>query len=372
MAIPKYIVLHHSASPQNQTAQTIDDYHKQKWNFKSSFGKYAGYQYIIVQDGTITQHRADNEAGAHCVENNMNYQSIGICVVGWYDDGHDNLPTSAQQKSLSRLLKEKMKQWGIPRSFIKFHRDYAPKSCPGNHITQEWLDSLLLGETNSSSPHMKEQLEKIQRVLHAVHDTGFVPYHLDHQSFSEIIEDKRWDDAVTRTTRLEEAEKKLADTSGDLDVQKREVENLTRQRLDLAQQLDNAQMEKEKLYTDIEGFIQELERLRLIIRDKDLQSEGMTQLRIELDREREKCKELQKSIEELTQESKQTDVAYRLATCYEKSLKQEQEIKKLNDHLIERNLQYNTRVKQLEDAQAKDYSSGQLLSMAFRKFFSGK
>lgn len=138
---PKYIVLHHSASPQNQSAQAIDDYHKKLWDFKSELGHYAGYQYIIEKDGNIFQARKDTETGAHAI--GRNYDSIGICVVGWYDDGHDNLPTKEQQESLGKLLKSKMKEWEIERRNIIFHRDFSTKTCPGLHITQEFIEELL-------------------------------------------------------------------------------------------------------------------------------------------------------------------------------------------------------------------------------------
>jgi len=141
---PNYIIIHHSASPQNQTAQSIDNYHRQKWNFKSELGHYAGYQYIIEKDGNIFQARKDTEVGAHCKEYSMNYKSIGICVVGWYDDGHDNLPTKAQQESLGKLLREKMAEHDIPRERVDFHRHYATyKSCPGYHITDEFITNLI-------------------------------------------------------------------------------------------------------------------------------------------------------------------------------------------------------------------------------------
>lgn len=158
---PKYIILHHSASPQTQTAKAIDDYHKSKWNFKSELGHYAGYQYIIEKSGNVFQARKDTEAGAHTVEQNMNYKSIGICVVGWYDDGHDDMPTKEQQASLAKLLKEKIAEYNIPRINIKFHRDYAPKSCPGYHITQDLITNLI----NSMDPEHEKNYKNIAQAV---------------------------------------------------------------------------------------------------------------------------------------------------------------------------------------------------------------
>ena len=158
--IPKYIIIHHSASPQSQTAKAIDDYHKAKWNFRSALGHYAGYQYIIESNGNIFQARKDTEAGAHTIQENMNYQSIGICLTGWYDDGHDNLPTEKQQESLGKLLENKMKEWNIPRENIKFHRDYAPKTCPGLHINQKLISNII-----KPMSEINEEFLKIAKVV---------------------------------------------------------------------------------------------------------------------------------------------------------------------------------------------------------------
>lgn len=140
---PSYIIIHHAAAPINQTFASINAYHKTKFNFISSMGFYIGYQYLIEGDGKTTQGRRDDEPGAHTSQQNMNYQSIGICLTGWFDPGHDASPTEAQKRSLTTLLKQKMAQWSIPRANIKFHRDFAPKTCPGQLITQDFITNLL-------------------------------------------------------------------------------------------------------------------------------------------------------------------------------------------------------------------------------------
>jgi len=207
---PNYIIIHHSASPQNQTAQSIDNYHRQKWNFKSELGHYAGYQYIIEKDGNIFQARKDTEVGAHCKEYSMNYKSIGICVVGWYDDGHDNLPTKAQQESLGKLLREKMAEHDIPRERVDFHRHYATyKSCPGYHITDEFI-------TNLIEEDMKKEF--VDAVEYA---TG--------KKYGDNINDKEQKDASKRLIELKDEKERLEDVEADYfsfkEETKRNVEN---------------------------------------------------------------------------------------------------------------------------------------------------
>jgi N-acetylmuramoyl-L-alanine amidase len=158
---PKYIVLHHSAGPITQTAEAINEYHKRKWNFKSSLGGYAGYQYIIEKNGRATQWRADNEMGAHTI--GRNHDSIGICVVGWFDKGHDKLPTEKQQEALSELLNKKMTEYSIPKKNILFHRDVqgVTKSCPGYNITKEFIYNLLDMKNYYITSELRDELKKI-------------------------------------------------------------------------------------------------------------------------------------------------------------------------------------------------------------------
>jgi hypothetical protein len=135
---PTHIILHHSASPQTQSFEALNAYHREKWNFRSTLGFYAGYQYVIEQNGTITQARADTEEGAHTLGNNKN--TIGVCLMGNFEE---DLPTAEQEQSLRSILREKMKRWNIPVENIMFHRDYANTLCPGDKITKRWVRELV-------------------------------------------------------------------------------------------------------------------------------------------------------------------------------------------------------------------------------------
>ena len=140
---PTYLIIHHSASPIHQSFVAINAYHTRKWNFISKLGFGCGYHYVITSDGELHQAREDNEAGAHAI--GRNFDSIGICVVGWFDKGHDKLPTQKQQDSLGELLSKKMAEYSIPRDKVLFHRDMegVSKSCPGYNITHDLINNLL-------------------------------------------------------------------------------------------------------------------------------------------------------------------------------------------------------------------------------------
>lgn len=147
MNIPKYIIVHHfggtDANPKtdtsNQTFQVVDSWHKYLWGFRSSLGYYCGYHYVIEKDGKITQARADNEAGAHCIGHNQD--SIGVSLAGNFDITD---PTSKQIAVLKAFLVQKAEQYSIPLSNIVPHRVFATyKSCYGTRLKNEWARNLV-------------------------------------------------------------------------------------------------------------------------------------------------------------------------------------------------------------------------------------
>lgn len=130
---PKYVVVHHAASV--HTFEQINNYHKDKWGFKSSLGYFIGYHKFIGFDGKLYVGRIDTEEGAHCVEKNnpgfWNKNSVGICLQG---NTNKKAPTSAQLVALKQEL-DKYKKGGAS---IKAHNSISVTSCPGNKLLN-WL-----------------------------------------------------------------------------------------------------------------------------------------------------------------------------------------------------------------------------------------
>ena len=120
------IVLHHSASVAvNTTIYSIHRWHLQRgW-----FG--CGYHYVIHSDGTVFQGRPIDTVGAHV--RGHNERSVGICVVGNFEEEH---PTLRQIESLNALLdylkNDKLRGQNIS---IKKHKDLAATLCPGRNFT---------------------------------------------------------------------------------------------------------------------------------------------------------------------------------------------------------------------------------------------
>lgn len=137
MNFPQNIIVHHSlVSREKNSAQfaAIDRYHRNKgWGM-------IGYHYLIEPNGEIVHGREENQVGAHCKENMMNYRSIGICLSGNFDIED---PTIEQVKALNKLIKDIMNRRGIPAKNIYPHRNFATyKSCWGSRLPNDILGYL--------------------------------------------------------------------------------------------------------------------------------------------------------------------------------------------------------------------------------------
>jgi len=150
--IPTYIIIHHSLTKDSETVswQAIRKYHmsfaydgniitKEEAEKLISKGKNVklpwddiGYHFgieLVDNEYEILGGRLMNKPGAHCKENGMNQKSVGICVVGNFDE--DEPPKRAWDlclavtSSLCHMLK-------IPVDKVQGHREHTPyKTCPG-------------------------------------------------------------------------------------------------------------------------------------------------------------------------------------------------------------------------------------------------
>lgn len=163
---PKYIILHHvggvDSNPKLDTSnhdfKIVNEYHKNKWDFKSSLGYYIGYHYFIDKDGKVTQGRADTDEGAHCVGKNL--ESIGICLAGNFDV---SLPTSEQIKASKELIKALKAKYAISLENIVPHRHFATKSCYGNLLSDDWIKNLLTEPATLSTCQAERDTIELQK-----------------------------------------------------------------------------------------------------------------------------------------------------------------------------------------------------------------
>ncbi|MBU3912206.1 MAG: N-acetylmuramoyl-L-alanine amidase [Candidatus Omnitrophica bacterium] len=135
----KYIIIHHSATDVGK-ALSFDYVHSNKRHWKG-----LGYHFVIdngtsgKEDGQIevAPRWMHQENGAHCKAGSMNYQGIGICLVGNFNS--DSV-SARQMEALVSLVKELKKHYHIPDSRILGHGQVPGVStdCPGKRFP--WND----------------------------------------------------------------------------------------------------------------------------------------------------------------------------------------------------------------------------------------
>ena len=132
----EYIVLHHSAT-QEGNAASFDAYHKNKRKWKYGLA----YHFVIgngsqSQDGEIEEGpRWEKQIhGAHTSSMDYNKVSIGICLVGNFED--QTGPTERQLESLLRLVQYLCKRYDIPANNVIGHNQVKKNHtvCPGKNF----------------------------------------------------------------------------------------------------------------------------------------------------------------------------------------------------------------------------------------------
>jgi len=120
----KRIIVHHTATPQTTTVESIRGYHMNSLGWRD-----IGYHYLIAQD-MIRLGRPVHIQGAHCSGNNED--SIGVAVIGDYRYGKDDFDSG----TLAILLEDLCRQYPGVRIFG--HKELANTLCPGEQI-MDWL-----------------------------------------------------------------------------------------------------------------------------------------------------------------------------------------------------------------------------------------
>lgn len=155
--LPNKIVLHHTWRPTikswkgEKTIQALKKYYERK-------GWPAGPHLFVAEDGiwlftdmadvgihagagNATWQKGTHEIQGYRVANaQLKSYSIGIEVVGDYDA---KVWTGETLNNACSCLKSLQNKFGLKTDDIAFHRDYAPKSCPGKAITRVWLEQVL-------------------------------------------------------------------------------------------------------------------------------------------------------------------------------------------------------------------------------------
>ena len=144
--IPKFIILHHTASSRDRTSEEdVENWHKVRFPI-SSLGSYIGYHYLILGNGQIIQARRDNEIGMHSIPNDG---KIGIALCGNFTA--NEVPSDAQLNSLEQLLNKLKSIYNLQNKDIFAHRELNKTECPGDNL-MKWI-------------LLKRQLSILQKII---------------------------------------------------------------------------------------------------------------------------------------------------------------------------------------------------------------
>jgi len=133
----RHLTVHHTGEHLSSTGisdrellRRIDRHHQANLGWAA-----IGYHRLIGSDGTVFEGRPLRWQGAHCGGDN-NRNNIGISVIGEFDTA---LPTTAQLRTLRRLLDDMRSRYGLSARNVYGHRDWKPTTCPGDAL-YSWLD----------------------------------------------------------------------------------------------------------------------------------------------------------------------------------------------------------------------------------------
>lgn len=128
----KHIVIHHSGTDAG-TLAGMDRFHREERRMENGLA----YHFVIgngngMADGRVeTSHRWTRQLdGGHLASLAQNQTSLGICLVGNFDQSP---PTPRQLESLEALVRALMKRCGLKVSAVKTHQqiNVIHTRCPG-------------------------------------------------------------------------------------------------------------------------------------------------------------------------------------------------------------------------------------------------
>jgi len=133
---PEYIIIHHSLTKDTETVSwgAIRKYHTQTLGWRE-IGYHYGIENVNGYYEILVGRQAD-ATGAHCSQEGMNHKSLGVCLIGNFDNA---APSADQLARLTALVKSLMYIHNIPVSKIMRHSQLATyKTCPG--LKFPWQD----------------------------------------------------------------------------------------------------------------------------------------------------------------------------------------------------------------------------------------
>jgi len=126
------ITIHHTASRQvDDDATALNNVYRAHVN--NGWPGFA-YHFFIAKSGNIYQVNAFEDVSWH---DTRNYDSIGVCLDGYFHPDINEKPTQEQLKSLKELLDwlcTENPQFPASHANVYGHRERSSTACPGNEL----------------------------------------------------------------------------------------------------------------------------------------------------------------------------------------------------------------------------------------------
>ena len=128
------ITVHHEGSP---TVVTFTDVDATKARLEAIRKYHAdrngwgdiGYHYVVDRAGRLWEARQVMYQGAHVRDHNEH--NLGIMVLGNFER---QTPTEVQLATLAGTVQALRRQYRVPVSSVKSHREWSATSCPGKYL----------------------------------------------------------------------------------------------------------------------------------------------------------------------------------------------------------------------------------------------
>ncbi len=208
----KKITVHHTASLDNGTNEEklkaiMATHVKNDWPGLS-------YHYVIMEDGTIYN---VNEHSWVTWHDTVNWDSLGVCLHGYFHAPYDKKPTVEQLQALKFLLDELCKnhpEFPSDQDDVVGHRERSATACPGDNLFPYVTEyRTKLGEVDWKVPTNMYDLDSdIPSEVEERFELKAVTQYNKKCSFSDLI--ISWVEAMKSLEKLndliEEEKKKVA------------------------------------------------------------------------------------------------------------------------------------------------------------------
>jgi N-acetyl-anhydromuramyl-L-alanine amidase AmpD len=137
----RYITVHHAGVATNRNVDNRTKLRNlQAWSQREDATSFAPrvkpawpdvpYHYYIYWDGEILEARQSGFSG----DTNTEYDPAGHLLICLEGNFQTEQPTEAQLRSLEAMTRWGAAKYGVLRSRIGAHRDYAQTTCPGDNL----------------------------------------------------------------------------------------------------------------------------------------------------------------------------------------------------------------------------------------------